>query len=838
MREKTSPSRIRPTADDIPDVRTSEPEGLSYTETLGRSGVLRPLPALILGNRGKSSKMVLRRSIKALLVVVVAAVAIAIVSSFLARSRSLPTPPENDLLPEDVESRGTDFDHSEFKLGKIVFRVRSQTDTVNAEGERQLQQVELLVFDQDGKVQDAVTGKEATYWVEEKKIELRKDVEIRLADGTRVFSDRLHGDLDKEIIKIDQGFVFERSQAQGRGRQLTYRIGDRLLSIQQAFQMRIADPVNPLEVRSESLEYSLDQGRMNLIRSARVQGEAGLLQAQNMLVELTPKDRVRTVDARGSAQFDTAPHHFAGARVFIRFGESGAVAFQVESGVDTSGNRLRASYRQEGPEGSSELFSDRIDLVPMRGVTSASDLLLQSFLAQGDVHFDSPAHFLKDSRSDRAEGYFRENGRLERVQLAGDVQLHRSFPGEPEQHLQAPKVTCRFNQGRLAAAEAAGPLNLQLQGDSQVRTLQAQRSLEILFAQGKARQMTALGSVRLETAGKGLESSLEAPQLKAGLENGVLKVLEAGSGVRLRSSEGDRVRTSTSRQLQARFESGSLRRVRQNGDLRLLEEEGAARTELESSEASFDVTSQMLVTSGPEKGRLRQWDDRESLPVVTMAERFQISQGNRAVTALGAVASEFVDSQKKDPVRITADRMQAAEASDWILYDQGQPLVQTQNSRASGQQIRLQKNNGLLQVQGEVDSHFKQTSPEGEKDYHVQARELELDREAGHAQYDGSVQAQSEQMLLRAPHLELFLQAGSDGRVERVRAWDGVEIVEPTRTASGEICFYFPDENLVRLLGNPATVTDDKQGKASGPQLLFKPGSDTLIIESSPEKTP
>ena len=127
----------------------------------------------------------------------------------------------------------------------------------------------------------------------------------------------------------------------------------------------------------------------------------------------------------------------------------------------------------------------------------------------------------------------------------------------------------------------------------------------------------------------------------------------------------------------------------------------------------------------------------------------------------------------------------------------------------------------MVEVRDQVDSRLTQEAEKDPRTYRVQSQELRIDRSTGEALYEGQVVARSDDMLLKAPIVQLFLSTESNDTVKELRAWDGVVIEEPSRVASGDRCFYLPAENLVRLLGNPAQVVDDKQGKASGPHLLF-----------------
>ena len=785
--------------------------------------------------------MVLRRSIKAALVLVLVSIIVAIVSSFLTRSRKLPAAPRNDLLPDNVESRGTNFDHSEFKLGKVVFRVRSDTDTLSDRGERLLKDVELLVFDEDGQVADAVTGKEATYWLDQKRIELRREVKIRLSDGTEVFSDRLEGDLEAEVIHIRDGFTFRRGDARGSGVDLHYHTSSRRLTAGREFQMQLPASNGPLSVLSNSLDYDLNEGIMRLDRQARIEGPQDRLWGESVLIKLTPERRIRSLDAIGQAGFTSPPHEFSGEQISISFDEEGkgVTAFRVESSSTLQGaDRARAHYRRVGGEGDQTVDSDRIDVVPLPGASSTADLRLKSFEASGDVRFQSSVHSVSESGSDRLFGGFWESGDLKEIVLEGRVRFNQRAPGAPRQSLQSPRVVCSFLGGRLSETRAAGPVLLEIEGEKGRRTLRATNRVDTSFDQGQPTQLEARGEVNLRMVEGELESTLQAPEVSAGFKAGLLDHLVAATGVQLSSSDSHTSRTSESRSLEASFYQGLLHEIVQRGEFRLVERTAGGTTQLESGEALFRVPKRELQTAGPGRGRLTQQSDSGGEALVTRATAFRLLQHDRSILAEGQVESELADPDAEEPILISSQRMRASESADWVIYDGGMPLLKTDRSQVTGQEIRVHRNDRLMVVEGAVDSRLTQPDREGSVEYHIQSRRLEVDRSSGQALYTGEVRARKDGMLLKAPFVQLLMVAERNDRVREVRAWNGVVIEEPSRQATGERCFYFPEENLVRLLGNPAQVTDEKQGKASGPRLLFYPGKDELIIESTPEKAP
>ena len=109
-----------------------------------------------------------------------------------------------------------------------------------------------------GEATDWIRGEEARYWLDQQRIEFRGDVSVGLADGTQIFSRQLQADLKSEKVTIAETFRFVMGDSSGDGRALSYGIGDRLMSIEQGFRLRIPFGEQRLEAKFE--DSSLRRG--------------------------------------------------------------------------------------------------------------------------------------------------------------------------------------------------------------------------------------------------------------------------------------------------------------------------------------------------------------------------------------------------------------------------------------------------------------------------------------------------------------------------------------------------------------------------------------------------
>ncbi len=165
------------------------------------------------------------------LIALIVAGGTAIVWSFMSRRQQAEVIPSGQMLDPEVSRRSTQFEYSERKRGHTVFKVYADISTETISGIHQLKDVDLVHYDQAGQPSATVSGQEAVYRVKEKLVEFFGNVQIDLADGTRVMSRRVNADLDQEIMTIEEKFVFERGKLRGEGNSLLYHIPRREIEV-------------------------------------------------------------------------------------------------------------------------------------------------------------------------------------------------------------------------------------------------------------------------------------------------------------------------------------------------------------------------------------------------------------------------------------------------------------------------------------------------------------------------------------------------------------------------------------------------------------------------------
>ncbi len=766
-----------------------------------------------------------QRIAKILLLLVLLLAAVVIARNFLGRQQEEVAASEHDLLTEDVSRRSMDFEHEEFRDGDLLFRVRAESDTLTAQGEHRLEQVELIFFDPQGNPTDWIRGSQAVYGLDTRQIQFQDSVQIRLADQTEIFSDRLSADLAAQRIDIDQRFRFRRGDARGQGGALRYFTALRRLEILEHFELQV--PTGSLtEARSSRAVYDLVRGTLQLSGGARLRHPLHQLESSRLDIDLDAQRRVRRLSARGDARLQTPPRRsFSGDRIDFEFDSQSGLL----SSFEVLGNGERnASFEQSEAGAVRLLLARRLRVLPGASREDPAAWRLDRFSANQDVVLRSPGKQLQELRSDQLQGQFDQQETLRRLELTGDVRA----VGAGGERLQSHRLTIGLDsQERPSSILAERQVEVVAPFAEGQRRLSTPSQLELDFQEGLLSRLFCPRQCSVTSVSGGETTRLEAPSLTARFAAGRPEEVQAGPGVRVSSEEAGRRRVSESRELTLRYRDGLLAEARQEGEFRLRDQVGDSTTVLTGQGAVLDPATDWIRVEGGQP-RLTRSDQQSGETVTTSAKVFLLQRFSNQLEAREQVRSTVYGQGK--PMEITAESMRLEE-DGWIDY-QGSPRLQEQNNRLVARSIRLHPGRDLLEARREVDSLVRAAvpeGPEGAREYHIRSDFLRLERQHGVALYEGNVEARSDRLQMKSASLQLEFADLEASRVEKVNAWGGVRVWDADRTATGDRSVYFPAEGKVQVFGNPAIATDSQQGKAFGAVLTFFTGDERMLVQKS-----
>ena len=785
--------------------------------------------------------MNLSKVIRLLLLLCILLGGAAIVWSFLSRRQGGMVLPDVSILSPDISRQTTQFQYAEHNRGKTVFTVYAETSTQTVSQVHTLQDVTFTYYDEGGEPSDVISAQEAVYHLPEKQIEFSGNTTIQLADGTEVFSDQVSADLVQESAVIQGSFRFKKGKIEGNGESLNYLFPRRELHVGKGLQLWTDSESGPIEGQASRAVYLLSEGTIILVGEARISGSETDLKADQMLVYLTPENRIQKILSSGRAHLESAgSKSLSGHQINVVFNPAAGRADSVEVLAQQPRTLQRAVYSEQGPGRNYFLEADQIDVFPNRA-GNLKGMVLEKFTAQGEVRFHSPTLGIEDSSSNQMDGRFSESGEhLQQLDLQGQVSVTRKSDGQAwtEEKLRGEALSLRFGPTQeIEQARATGNVVLRLDSPQGYRQLSARESLDVSYLEGAPQRIVSRGDSRMERVSPDQKVVLKAPLIDIRYRQGLLDHMMAQGGVTLESNDKGTARYTSSQRLEVSYQDQKMERAIQSGDFHFWE--GTPATiDVQSDQAVYDPESQKVTMTGesPTLKFMGTNSGAEASPMETVAERLEVDSQTGEVSAAGKVRSFL--REEDDPIVITAGRMQADPETGWINYFSNPRIVQQSNS-ITGNTIRYNHKEQQLVVEESVESFLIQESPTEEKVYKVEADRLLYNRADLRARYEGNVRVSTEDLIVDAPFVDFVFAAGDQSQLQEIVAWGGVEIIQGERNAQGDQAVHYPIQDKVVLTGDPARVVESNQDTVTGRQLTFFIGDERLLIENpSVHETP
>ncbi|MCK5794206.1 MAG: hypothetical protein KAH12_05850, partial [Anaerolineales bacterium] len=289
-----------------------------------------------------------------ILLLVFAVSMLLIIRSLVTRVENRPEiTEEENILPEEIIRKTTDFEHSQMKNGKVLFRVIAGSSTMKIGGDNVLERVSLWRFNDSGESSDMIEGEEAVYNSEKKAIQFTGDVVIRLERGILIYADQVQGDLAKETILIKEDYRMEYESVLGQGKGLEYRFISHRLRFISDVNMVMDYDSNRTEIEADRGMYLIDSGKIKLEGDAKIESPQSTVEGQQVDIDMDEFDQIMNISTRGSARVKPdQENNFSGAGIFMDIRNN----FLTVLGSETE----KAVFHGRGETESRRLLADAI----------------------------------------------------------------------------------------------------------------------------------------------------------------------------------------------------------------------------------------------------------------------------------------------------------------------------------------------------------------------------------------------------------------------------------------------------------------------------------------------
>ncbi len=478
--------------------------------------------------------MRLVKLLRVVLIVVIAVGGVAIIWNLMSRHEPTEMVPSVQMLDPQVSRHSTEFEYTERKRGRVVFKVYADVSTETINDFHQLQDVKLIHYDQLGQPVDTISGQEAIYREKEKLVEFFGNVQVSLADSTRIFSKRVNADLGREVMTIEDEFLFEKRKLRGKGNSMFYDIPNQEIKIVEGMEVEYLSNVSDIRIKGREAIYKLDMQVIEFIRKAEMLGAESRLEAEKITVFMGEDGLAQKMLSEGHSQLNLSSFRtFSGRNIniFFKTGSDDISYFEI-LGEEFDELAQRASYVEQLNGVKRNVDADRIVVYPLAR-SEKSQGGLRKFIAQGNVQMVSPDFGVGKSQKMEVL-FFKAGQRFRQINLQGQVEVFNQID-EVEQ-----KVFCARLHVQLHPDQSLG--NIKALGDVKVR-------MENLL---NNRSLSAKDWVELE------------------YDKGLLEYIAAEGDVVLDFKEEDKVESMTSEYLKVLYEEGLMEKAIQSGEFRFL----------------------------------------------------------------------------------------------------------------------------------------------------------------------------------------------------------------------------------------------------------------------------
>jgi len=746
------------------------------------------------------------RSVRWLLLVAIAVIAVAVFGIYRtqrarAKASERAVPPA---VPLGTSANALDWEWGESTPdGKPSIEVHAKRQTVSQDANKiQLQEVELQIFQKDGKKYDRVRCPEAEMTVSDKKLYAPGEAEITLdvpvkgdpphpltsikAAGINFDSVSGHAVTDKHV-----SFHFDGGEGTSEG--ASYDPDSRTLHLDRSVvvNMRGKDPQSaPMKVEAGELTYSEKEGVIHLGPWSRLTRDDTVINAGASVVKLLDKkiDTVDAVDAKGTDKRSGRDLEYSAANIHVKYTPD-----HLMEKLNGAGNARLVSH---GKGSDTTMLGDTVDLFFN---TQTGESELASAVAHGHGAIESkPAPDPKGATPDTKV-------------MKSDILNLFMKPGGKD----LSRVT----------TNTAGTLEFLPNQAARHRRLLKADQMDVAY--GDKNEVQSFHAVNAAT--ETYPSEEERKRKKTGLETAY----------------------TSSKVIDASFdERGEIKTMKQTDNFRY--SEGVRKAQ--SDYATLDNATNVMNL----ENHARIADDTGT----TIGDHIQLQQSTGDFDAKGHVSTTRLPDAKKtssdmldkdEPTQGMADRVISAQRNHLIHYIGNAVLWQSSN-RIQADKIDVDRDKKSIVADGSVVSQFLD---ENKKDDDgkpipqtgtpiftiVKAPHMVYTDADRMALYTGGADFWRPTLTVKCLTLKAWLNdnnSDADSRLNHAVGDGKVDIVQIAkdrkRVGSGEHAEYYTDEGKIVLTGGEPKLDDSLKGQTVADKLTYFTDDDRLLLEGAPKK--
>ncbi len=651
-------------------------------------------------------------------------VIILLITSFIKRGSQKPIPPPKrgeSRLNEQVVAIMEGYRYVSNENGREKYRLLAARDTSYADGRHELEQIDLVARDKDGKEATEIKSDRGVYQPDQGKVTFTGNVRVTGTDGLEAASEALTYDEQNEMASTDVAVSFKRKEISGQsvGAQLNLKSGA-LSLIKEAkvtFTPEVAkgkDPGGPpLVIQSGKADFSRTDGLLKFVDSVTAIRGQETGKSDQVTGFLEPKThKLERVEMRGHSYLKSEEpgkmSELQAQDIDFIFNPDQRLTTSVASGGVNARSLEKDSPREMTSEKVTAIYTPTKDGSELQSLTSDSRTMLK--IASNGVPGKSKPPTERVLEADHVSINFRPGGKLlQHGEAAGNALLTVTptviTPEAERKRLRAPRFVADFYEGENAIKTFVGdggavaeiePMDAK---STRTKRVLSARKMTAQFDQPvqEVTQLVAEDDVKLTNGVR------HASGAKAVYASGPQMVALRGNPV----VWDDRGRTNAD-EIDTYLDAG---RSDARGHVRTTYYKPAVddgSTPFKKRDSPFFVAADRAVVKHDEgtarfNGNARAWQEDDFV----RAEMIEFDRGERQMLAEGGVQSALygverqVEEGKKEvvPVFGAADRMRYTDQKKEVRYESKVKLKQgTDEIDAAEANVYLDEDNRLSRM--------------------------------------------------------------------------------------------------------------------------------------------
>jgi LPS export ABC transporter protein LptC len=250
----------------------------------------------------------------ALVVLVSALIFVAVSYYRLRNNKPFRLKSETPELSKEITGIINGYEQRVMKDGRLHLLVKAARDITFSDGHHELDQVNLSVFTPDGDKPDQITANRAIYDQQNSVITFLGSVKVETKDALKVDTESITYDQNKEVAQTDASISFEHQNVSGHSTGAVVFAKNKKLELKKDVEITVAPEVSkdpnikpsskrsrPVTIRSAQATFEQESMKLSFGGGVTAEQERDVMSGENLYATLNQQKKIQKVEVRTNA---------------------------------------------------------------------------------------------------------------------------------------------------------------------------------------------------------------------------------------------------------------------------------------------------------------------------------------------------------------------------------------------------------------------------------------------------------------------------------------------------------------------------------------------------------